>query len=111
MIYPYYNLKLFPLQPWLARSSFLGYTLAVIPVKGAASMSVPSHLLSAVFSDESPLFRFPSEPDPGDSVSIRLRVARGSARRVILLMESLESILEMSMSCTGIHGQTASLGS
>ena len=53
-------------------------------------MSVPSHLLSAVFSDESPLFRFPSEPDPGDSVTIRLRVARGSARRVILLMESLD---------------------
>ena len=37
-------------------------------------MSVPSHLLSAVFSDETPTFRFPSEPDPGDSVTIRLRV-------------------------------------
>ena len=53
-------------------------------------MSVPSHLLSAVFSDETPAYRFPSEPDPGDSVIIRLRVAKGSARRVVLLLESLE---------------------
>ena len=53
-------------------------------------MSVPSHLLSAVFSDESPLFRSPSEPNPGDSVRIRLRVARGSARRVVLLLASLD---------------------
>ena len=52
-------------------------------------MSVPSHLLSAVHSDDSPTFRFPSEPDPGDSVTIRLRVAKDSAKRVILLMESL----------------------
>jgi len=52
-------------------------------------MSVPSHLLSAVFSDETPSFRSPSEPDPGDSVIIRLRVSRGSARRVLLLLESL----------------------
>ena len=53
-------------------------------------MSVPSHVLSAVFSDETPACRFPSEPDPGDSVLIRLRVAKGSARRVTLLLESLE---------------------
>ena len=53
-------------------------------------MSVSSHVLSAVFSDESPAFRFPAEPDVGDSVTIRLRVSRGSASRVILLMESLE---------------------
>ena len=53
-------------------------------------MSVPSHLLSAVFSDETPLFRTPSEPNPGDSVTIRLRVSRGSARRVVLLLQSLE---------------------
>ena len=53
-------------------------------------MSVPSHLLSAVFSDETPTFRFPSEPDPGDSVTIRLRVAKGSAQRVVLLLESLQ---------------------
>ena len=53
-------------------------------------MSISSHLLSAVFSDETPTFRYPSEPDPGDSVMIRLRVAKDSARRVVLLLESLE---------------------
>ncbi|MBQ8073203.1 MAG: alpha-glycosidase [Clostridia bacterium] len=53
-------------------------------------MSVPAYILSAVFSDESPTYRFPSEPDPGDSVTIRLRVAKDSARRVVLLLESLE---------------------
>ena len=53
-------------------------------------MSVPPHVLSAVFSDESPAYRVPSEPEVGDSVIIRLRVARGSARRVVLLMQSLE---------------------
>ena len=53
-------------------------------------MSVSSHLLSAIFSDGSPTYRFPSEPDPGDSVTIRLRIAKGSARRAILLLESLE---------------------
>ena len=53
-------------------------------------MSVPPHVLSAVFSDESPAYRVPSEPEVGDSVIIRLRVARGSAHRVVLLMQSLE---------------------
>ena len=53
-------------------------------------MSVPSHVLSAVFSDETPFYRFPSEPDPGDTVTVRLRVAKDSARRVVLLMESLD---------------------
>ena len=53
-------------------------------------MSVPSHILSAIFSDDTPFYRSPSEPDPGDSVTIRLRVARGSALRVVLLLESLE---------------------
>ena len=53
-------------------------------------MSVPAHLLSAIFSDESPAYRFPSEPDPGDSVTIRLRVSKGSAKRVVLLLDSLE---------------------
>ena len=53
-------------------------------------MSVPSHVLSAIFSDETPCYRFPSEPDPGDSVTIRLRVAKDSASRVVLLLESLE---------------------
>ena len=52
-------------------------------------MAVSQTVLSAVFSDESPNYRFPSEPDTGDTVRIRLRVARDSAERVILLFESL----------------------
>ena len=52
-------------------------------------MSVSQSVLSAIFSDESPLFRFPSEPDPGDTVTIRLRVAKDSASRVILLHDVL----------------------
>ena len=52
-------------------------------------MAISSHILSAVFSDETPAFRFPSEPDSGDSVTIRLRTAKDSAERVILLFESL----------------------
>ena len=52
-------------------------------------MSVSHTVLSAVFSDESPAYRFPSEPDPGDSVAIRIRVAKDSARRIIVLFDSL----------------------
>ena len=52
-------------------------------------MSVSPFVLSAVFSDESPLFRIPSEPDPGDSVTVRIRVAKDSASRVILLFDPL----------------------
>ena len=52
-------------------------------------MSVSQFVLSAVFSDESPAYRCPSEPDPGDTVMIRIRVAKGSARRITMLMESL----------------------
>ena len=48
-------------------------------------MAVSHNVLSAVFSDESPSYRFPSEPDSGDTVRIRLRVAKDSAERVILL--------------------------
>ena len=52
-------------------------------------MSVSHSVLSAVFSDESPAYRFPSEPNPGDTVSIRIRVAKDSVRRVSMLLESL----------------------
>ena len=51
-------------------------------------MAVSHSVLSAVFSDESPCYRFPSEPDSGDSVRIRIRVEKDSAERVILLFES-----------------------
>ncbi len=60
-------------------------------------MSVSQHVLSAVFSDETPTYRFPSEPDPGDTVTIRLRIARNSARRVILLFDSLNVGTQMSL--------------
>ena len=53
-------------------------------------MSLSQQVLSAVFSDETPFYRFPSEPDVGDTVNIRIRVAKGSAERVILLTESLK---------------------
>ena len=52
-------------------------------------MSVSPEILSAIFSDETPLFRFPSEPDPGESVTVRLRVAKGSASRIIVLFDTL----------------------
>ena len=52
-------------------------------------MAVSHTLLSAVFSDESPNYRYPSEPNPGDSVTIRMRVEKDSAKRVIILFESL----------------------
>ena len=52
-------------------------------------MSATPCILSAVFSDETPDYRFPSEPNPGDTVTIRIRVARDSASRVILLFDSL----------------------
>ena len=52
-------------------------------------MAVSHTVLSAVFSDETPNYRLPSEPNSGDTVRIRLRVAKDSAERVILLFESL----------------------
>lgn len=48
------------------------------------SMSVSPSVLSAIFSDETALFRCPSEPDPGDNVMIRIRVPKGCAKRVML---------------------------
>ncbi len=52
-------------------------------------MSASQAVLSSVFSDETPFFRSPAEPDPGDTVTVRIRVAKDSAARVILLFESL----------------------
>ena len=56
---------------------------------GGSFMAVSQTVLSAVFSDETPNYRFPSEPNSGDTVRIRLRVAKDSVERVILLFESL----------------------
>ena len=47
-------------------------------------MSIPASVLSSVFSDETEVFRSPAEPNPGDSVAIRIRLARDAASRVIL---------------------------
>ena len=63
-------------------------------------MSVSHLVLSAVFSDESPYYRFPSEPEPGDSVTIRLRVAKDSASRVIVLFESSKAGTLMNKVCS-----------
>ena len=52
-------------------------------------MSVDPHILSAVYSDETPSYRFPSEPDRGDTVTVRLRTAKDCAARVVVLFESL----------------------
>ena len=47
-------------------------------------MSISQSVLSAVFSDETPAYRFPAEPNPGDTVTIRIRVARDCASRVMI---------------------------
>ena len=52
-------------------------------------MSASPEILSAIFSDETPLFRFPSEPDPGETVTIRIRVAKNSASRIIVFFDTL----------------------
>ncbi len=52
-------------------------------------MSVNDNILSAIFHDETPSFRSPAEPNPGDTVAILLRVAKDSASRVVLLFESM----------------------
>ena len=42
-------------------------------------------LIASVFSDESPLFRTPAEPEAGDEVSIRLRLLKQAEAEVFLL--------------------------
>ena len=54
-------------------------------------MPVSHAVLSAVFSDDTAAYRSPAEPNPGDSVVIRLRVAKDSASRVILLSETFSA--------------------
>ena len=48
-------------------------------------MTVDSSVLSAIFSDETPQFRSPAEPNPGDTVKVRLRVAKDSVSRAIIV--------------------------
>ena len=51
-------------------------------------MPLNLNVLSSLFSDDTPSYRFPSEPDPGDSVVIRLRVAAGETKRALLLFDN-----------------------
>ena len=43
-------------------------------------------LIASIFSDETPLFRTPAEPEPGDSVAIRLRIQKGIYVQATLLV-------------------------
>ncbi len=52
-------------------------------------------LLNSIFSDETELFRFPSEPDPGDTVTIRLQMRKDSAQRVMLITAEPEMAILM----------------
>lgn len=52
-------------------------------------------ILNSVFSDETNQFRSPAEPDPGDTVSIRIRIKKGIAKRVMLLIVNPEMALLM----------------
>ena len=42
-------------------------------------------LMSSIFSDETPLFRTPAEPEVGDTVSIRLRILKNAGAQVTFL--------------------------
>ena len=64
---------------------------------------IKNRLLSAVFSDETPDYRVPAEPEPGDDVVIRLRTGRDSARRVMLL--TIGQPAGLSMNFTGSDGE------
>ncbi len=50
------------------------------------------NILSSIFSDESPLFRYPAEPDPGDEVTIGIRALK-DAFSDVSLMEGPEGSL------------------
>ena len=52
-------------------------------------------LLNSVFSDETELFRSPSEPDPRDTVTIRLRLQKNRAKRVMLVTGEPEMAMLM----------------
>ena len=43
-------------------------------------------LIASIFSDETALFRTPAEPEPGDTVAIRLRIQRDVYVQVTLLI-------------------------
>ncbi|MGX8705873.1 MAG: glycoside hydrolase family 13 protein, partial [bacterium] len=47
----------------------------------------PEKLLDSIFSDETACFRSPAEPDPGDAVTVRLRLAKGVGARLTVLYD------------------------
>ena len=57
-------------------------------------------VLRSIFSDETPLFRSPAEPDAGDKVTVRLRMKRGVRAAVYLLLGPKESEIPMRIART-----------
>ena len=57
-------------------------------------------VLNSIFSDETEQFRSPAEPDPGDTVSIRIRIRKDIAKRVMLLIANPEMALLMHLCST-----------
>ena len=49
------------------------------------SLTEEKQLISSIFSDETPLFRTPAEPEVGDTVSIRLRILKNAGAQVTFL--------------------------
>ena len=60
----------------------------------------PESLLISVFSDETPVFRSPAEPDPGDAVTVRLRLMKGADVRAALLLGFPAEQVAMALSNT-----------
>ena len=52
-------------------------------------------LISSIFSDETELFRQPAEPEPGDAVTVRLRIRRGARVQIYLLKDSPDNRVTM----------------
>jgi alpha-glucosidase len=50
-----------------------------------SSAQEEKQLFASIFSDETPLFRTPAEPDVGDTVSIRLRIMKNAGAQVTFL--------------------------
>ncbi|MCR5332090.1 MAG: alpha amylase N-terminal ig-like domain-containing protein, partial [Lachnospiraceae bacterium] len=49
----------------------------------------------AVYSDGSSRYRFPAEPENGDTVKIRIRVARGNASAVVLVVDTMRRVMSI----------------
>lgn len=58
------------------------------------------NLLSSVFSDGSPDFRIPAEPEPGDRVTIRIRIGKGHSAKVFLYIHGSSLCVEMRLTAS-----------